>query len=387
MRRKALSRRNFLRNMTLGTCGAAIHNALNPGFAVQAFAQSHSRAVIDGAHLFVINLAGGCSYNIAPIYASAWRDRNPTISYGPGESLPLASGSDQGFHPSLSYFKTLFDNGELALMNEVAFSQRASRSHDVASQMWMTGSIDPNGKSGVLNALACRVGGSGLIKGMSFAGADPIVEGGCAEMRKLEGLSSLQGQQLQYSDDETEWLHLNRTNLDVQSSAAPNQTRTYVKNAIGNMDASAQQIQDTLAGNNLPNVGVNPPNGGFGTDIRDAMRVLQASDILGTKIFYLETGGFDTHSNERNSLPGRLAPLNQGVQYIAEISKALGLWDRTIIMVFSEFARTFENGSNGTDHGEVAPLMIMGGRVNGRQVNPAPSATKILSSGSFMRNP
>ncbi|MCI5064852.1 DUF1501 domain-containing protein [bacterium] len=387
MKRSSLSRRDFLKFTTLGTCGAAIHNVLQPGFAVQAFAEAHTRAAISGAHLFVINLAGGCSYNIAPIYADAWRDRNPTISYGPGNSLPLSNGSDQGFHPSLPYFKSLYDDGDLALLNQVAFSTNASRSHSMAAQMWMTGSIDPTGKNGVLNNLACRTSSNGLFAGVSFAGSDPIVEGSCAEMRKLEGLNSLEGERLQYSDDETAWLNMQRKELFDKGSAPDTQARSYVRDAIGNMDRSAARIQETLDGSNLPNVGVNPPNGGFGNDVRDAMKVFQSSSVLGTRIYYLETGGFDTHSNERNNLPNRLSPLNQGVQYIAEVSKALGLWDRVIILVFSEFARTFENGSNGTDHGEVAPCFLMGGRVRGRQVNAAPTSSKILSARSFLRGP
>jgi uncharacterized protein (DUF1501 family) len=50
----------------------------------------------------------------------------------------------------------------------------------------------------------------------------------------------------------------------------------------------------------------------------------------------------------------------------------------------SEFCRTFENGSAGTDHGEEAPLMLMGGSINGRVVNPTPTPAKIQAAGSFL---
>ncbi len=382
MKKSKLSRRDFLRFTAAGTCGAAIHTALTPGFTMTQYAKAQSAAA---KHLFVINLAGGCSYNIAPIYGSAWRDRNPTISYGAGDSLPLSGGADQGFHPSLTYFKELFDDGDLALMNQVGFSQRASRSHSMAAQMWMTGSIEPNGKNGILNNLSCRIPGTSLFRGVSFAGSDPIVEGSCAQMRQLEGLSGLDGTELFGSEDETTWLSAQRKKISSHDTKAGNVSRDYVKNAIKNMDDSADEIRETLDGSNLPNVGFNPPNGGFGNDIRDAMRVLQASNVLGTNIFYLETGGFDTHSNERTNLANRLTPLNQGVRYIAEISKALGIWDDVMILTFSEFARTFENSAQGTDHGEVAPCFLMGGSVNGRQVNSAPTNSKIQDSNRFIR--
>lgn len=389
MCKKKLSRRNFLKFSALGTCGAAVHTAMTPGFNMVQYA--NAQALTTAQHLFVINLAGGASYNIAPIYNSAWYDKNPNVSYQPADSLPLANGADQGFHPSLAYFKELYDDGDLALLNQVAFSERASRSHSTAAQMWMTGSISPNGKNGVLNSLSCRATGNGLFSGVSLAGSDPIAEGSCAKMRKLEGLDGLEGRMLRLNDDnrnqnytdETTWLNMQRKKLAEADNKSSTTSRSFVKSAIESMDESADQINETLDGATIPNVGVNAPN----NDFRDAMNVFQASSVLGTQMYYLEIGGFDTHSAERNRMAGRLNQVNQGVEYIAKVAKALNAWNNVTIMVFTEFARTFENSAEGTDHGEVAPLFLMGGRVNGRQVNAAPTVSKINASNNFMRNP
>ncbi len=382
MCRKKVSRRNFLKYLTYGTCGAAIHKGFLPGFSSQVLAAPTQRAAVNDALLYVINLGGGATYNMYPIYHSAWRDKNPIISLSEAESLPF--NAEQGFHPSLSYFKQLFDDGDLALINEVGFPNDIfSRSHSTAAQMWMKASGNPMGAvtAGWMNTLSCQM--SGFYAAVSLAGSDPIVQGGCPGTRALESLSSLNGSSFLYSTDETTWLNMQRTAFNNGTSASSASSQAAVSTSISNMEAAAEAIQDATQAD-PPNVGVNPPN----NDYRDAAKLTMANNVLGTQAFYLEHGGFDTHSNQRNSLPGNLANVNQGVRYLAEVNKALGLWDRTIILVTSEFARTFENSSQGDDHGHIHPMAIMGGRVNGRQVTAAPTNQKIAStSGSYLTSP
>ena len=51
-----------------------------------------------------------------------------------------------------------------------------------------------------------------------------------------------------------------------------------------------------------------------------------------------------------------------------------GLWDRVLLMTYSEFGRRVEeNASNGTDHGTAAPVFILGGRVKGGFYGSQPS--------------
>jgi uncharacterized protein (DUF1501 family) len=43
--------------------------------------------------------------------------------------------------------------------------------------------------------------------------------------------------------------------------------------------------------------------------------------------------------------------------------KAMGQIDRTTVMTFSEFGRRVAQNGSGTDHGEAAPLFVMGGAI------------------------
>jgi len=100
---------------------------------------------------------------------------------------------------------------------------------------------------------------------------------------------------------------------------------------------------------------------------------------IGTKIFYVTTGGFDTHSaqnvNQNNgAYYSLMATLNDGLLAFYTDLNNQGLLTDTLVVSFSEFGRRIsENGSSGTDHGAASVMMVMGGRVNGGLYGTAPN--------------
>ena len=86
---------------------------------------------------------------------------------------------------------------------------------------------------------------------------------------------------------------------------------------------------------------------------------------------FVDVGGWDTHVNQGGAtgyLAGRLAELGRGLAGFAdEIGPAD--WDRTSVVVISEFGRTFhENGDRGTDHGHGGAFWVLGGGVKGGRI-------------------
>jgi uncharacterized protein (DUF1501 family) len=58
---------------------------------------------------------------------------------------------------------------------------------------------------------------------------------------------------------------------------------------------------------------------------------------------------------------------------------ARGQGNRVLIMTFSEFGRRgHENGSQGTDHGSGAPMLLVGGRVRSGVVGEHPALTNLV---------
>jgi len=85
------------------------------------------------------------------------------------------------------------------------------------------------------------------------------------------------------------------------------------------------------------------------------------------RIGFIDVGGWDTHVGEggaQGTLPTNLSGLARGLQ---AFSQSLGAeWNNTVVVVLSEFGRTFrENGNRGTDHGHGTVYWVLGGSING----------------------
>jgi uncharacterized protein (DUF1501 family) len=85
------------------------------------------------------------------------------------------------------------------------------------------------------------------------------------------------------------------------------------------------------------------------------------------RIGFIDVGGWDTHVNEggaEGTLATNLGSLGRGLQ---AFSQSLGgEWNNTVVVVLSEFGRTFrENGNRGTDHGHGTVYWVLGGSING----------------------
>ncbi|HWW21981.1 MAG TPA: DUF1501 domain-containing protein, partial [Steroidobacteraceae bacterium] len=88
------------------------------------------------------------------------------------------------------------------------------------------------------------------------------------------------------------------------------------------------------------------------------------------RIGFIDIGGWDTHVNEgaaQGALATNLAGLGRGLQAFAQ---SLGSeWNNTVVVVLSEFGRTFrENGNRGTDHGHGTVYWVLGGAIAGGRI-------------------
>jgi uncharacterized protein (DUF1501 family) len=85
---------------------------------------------------------------------------------------------------------------------------------------------------------------------------------------------------------------------------------------------------------------------------------------------FVDVGGWDTHVNQGAAtgyLADRLGELGRGLAGFAE---EIGPeWHDTVVVVISEFGRTFrENGNRGTDHGHGSVYWVLGGGIKGQRI-------------------
>lgn len=105
-----------------------------------------------------------------------------------------------------------------------------------------------------------------------------------------------------------------------------------------------------------------PQNNDLAEQMAIVARLIKAR--MGTKIFMVEIGGFDTHANQLDDHLQLLNNIATAVKAFYDDLKAdnSGLENSVLSMTFSEFGRTiYENGSLGTDHGWGTHYLMFGG--------------------------
>lgn len=384
MNKTPLTRRDFLKIVGAGTCGAAIHYTLEPASNMMAYAMPHiaGSMIGDRPTLVVLNLAGGCSHNIAPGYSGAYRDKFPTLSFSEAQSNPL--NSEQGVHPSLTLFRDLYNEGRLALVNQVGLPD-STRSHDQDETLMFIGA--QNGRDQSMSAsigggwaarLTCQMGT--IFGGISLGGSNPLIQGDCNPPRSFGDLTNFGEDNIRWDERRSLWMRQHRDRVIGNASDANTSSLQFVRSGMDNIEASIQTIQAATS----QALNYTFPNTGLGNSCRDAVKLIAARQ-LGVQFIYLRQGGYDTHNGERQSLTNLLTDVNNSLSAMVTALKGLGLWNNVTIMTISEFCRTFENRSAGTDHGRGGPMFVMGGKVRGGIKVPIYSAAQIqnMSSGYF----
>jgi uncharacterized protein (DUF1501 family) len=95
---------------------------------------------------------------------------------------------------------------------------------------------------------------------------------------------------------------------------------------------------------------------------------------LGTRVVYVQHGSFDTHAAQKQTQDRLLKEFSDAIKAFYDDLAAHGNDKRTLTMTFSEFGRRVaENASRGTDHGEAAPMFLVGGGIKGGLYGEHPS--------------
>ena len=115
-----------------------------------------------------------------------------------------------------------------------------------------------------------------------------------------------------------------------------------------------------MASSNNANYG----NGDLAVQLAAVARLIKGG--LGTKVYMVSLGSFDTHADQRYQHQALLQDLSSSIKAFYE-DLGSGGWDQKVLsMTISEFGRRpYENGSSGTDHGAASPMMLFGPALNG----------------------
>lgn len=380
-----MNRRKFMKMACVGTCGAAIHNILRPTGDILAFADGPGTAASTAGSLtlVVLNLFGGCSYNIANPTNSLWLGQNQGASYaagtGAGFGIPLPDASNQVnqvLHPALTAFGQMFAAGDLGVLNLVGYPN-LNRSHDQATKIQHVGDpLNYNAKAGWGEVATCVLGG--LYSGISLDGAATFTQGSCTTGGAFTSLNSLQNTQNGFwmeSSQGQQFMKDIQKNVMISSAPLPGASAQYV---AGQMDGYDEIVKTVAQATNIT-LTANFPGTGLGQQLKNAAKLIRST--LPVRVIFCGQGGYDTHSDEGNRQNQLFGELNGAVSAFYQEMQTAGRWNDVILLTMSEFSRICAlNGSNGTDHGGSALQLVAGGRVNGGILSPTPTAADITAA-------
>jgi len=344
---RLLSRRDFL---TLG--GFA---AVSLGLPRWARAAAEAATVGSDKTVVIILQRGAMDgLNVVVPFADAtYRRARPTLALrAPGaEGGVLDLDGNFGLHPSLAPLLPLYKDGNVAFV-QAAGSPDGTRSHFDAQDYLESGT--PGVKlteDGWLNrALAARRLARDPLAAVAIAPRLPLILRGECPVTAISGVDQLKTGRME-------------GDLESLYDSAVDELLSGAARDLG----EARRRLDGLS-RAKPNAHVEAgyPKARLGRDLFELARVLKAG--LGTRVGFVEVGGWDHHQNEAQRLQKSLGDLGGA---IAAFHRDLGSRAQDVlVLTMTEFGRTIEeNGDGGTDHGHASVMMLVGGRIKGGRVH------------------
>lgn len=119
-----------------------------------------------------------------------------------------------------------------------------------------------------------------------------------------------------------------------------------------------------------PALGAIFPDTRLGGQLRVIAETIAVRSRLGAgrQVFFAATGGFDTHSNQSNSMPALLGGLDAAISAFNAAMVSIGADQEVTLFTGSDFGRTFAINGDGTDHGWGGHHFVVGGAVDGGRI-------------------
>ena len=371
---QGLDRRRFLATGASFMAGMAL---AGPAAArVRVFGGSRERA--HRRNLVLVQLSGGNDglSMIVPHGDDAYHRVRSTIRVALKDVLRI--DDYRGFHPDLGGLRGIYDEGSLAVVEGCGYPDPV-RSHFKALEIWHTARATG------------RHSGPGWVGrlGETEWKNDPTIElvvhvGNTAPYslfsteRPPVAFPTPTGYRWVGDDGDVEAYRraaepVDDSAADPAPSAAKDDLVARLRGVMQDADQSSQRIRRAAAAHR-PRVPY--PIEPLGASLQTVAAMIDGD--LGTRVYSVELGGFDTHENQSGKYANNVRRFDKALTAFYDDLRKRDCFDDTLIIVFSEFGRRVaENGSKGTDHGVAGPMLVLGSQVNGGIYGRHPSLTEL----------
>lgn len=390
-----MERRRFLKSLaTLGVAPVLL-NGIPVRVMANSMATQLTCAEVNDRVLVVVQLHGGNDglNMVVPLnQLSTYNTLRPNIALPNTGARPLitldstlAATKQVGLNAEMTAFKSLYDQGKLALLQNSGYANN-NKSHFKAKDDWLTGSDSTNGyNSGWMGRFLNNQYPNYPQDFPNTFMPDPLgLELGSTSVSLAFHRDTGGSTALAMKGDPSGYYSLVSSVGGPVPTVIP--TTHYgdkLQRIINTQESSnnyAQRIDQVYQnGTNSSAVtypltyhttGVPRYNNELSPQLKTVARLISGGSK--TKIFWVRITGFDTHVNQNDVTdPSQgthailMYHLTQAIKAFHDDLAAQGLEDRVTTVTFSEFGRrAAENGSNGTDHGTFAPMFVVGKHVN-----------------------
>ncbi len=349
----SISRRKFLQS-SLKASALLSASAYIPQF-LKGTPTIGRKQTTHGRTLVVIQLSGGNDglNTVVPYRHDAYYEARPSLAIKSSDVISLTD--ELGFHPNLKGLAELYDQGELAVLNNVGYPN-PNRSHFRSMDIWQTGSGSNEYKTTGwigrwLDAKCQQVGDKPLLA----VEIDDILSL-AMKGEEAKGLA-IKDPEAFYKHTHDPFFHAIAKQAVTKADEHPQVA--YLHKTLAASTQSAEYVYEQSK--------LTPSKAAYPwTDIAAKLKtiaelIISESD---TQVYYVSMSGFDTHVSQKwmhgNLLKKYANALNAFVKDLKEHDKL----DDTLILTFSEFGRRVaQNASKGTDHGTANNVFVVGGQL------------------------
>jgi len=111
-----------------------------------------------------------------------------------------------------------------------------------------------------------------------------------------------------------------------------------------------------------------PANSSLATQLQTVARMIAVRERLGMsrQVFFVATGGFDTHDDQLADQPGLLGNVSASLEAFYKATVELGVASSVTAFTQSDFGRTLTSNGDGSDHAWGGVQLVVGDAVRGR---------------------
>ena len=356
-----ITRREFVRG---GVAAFTVGFAAPEFLSELAVAQGQARR-----NLVVLYLGGGndALSTLIPYTDQQYYARRPALAIPAASVLQIGSdnsGKALGLNPRLTGLRSIFNTGRLAIIQRTGYPN-SSRSHFQGTDIWSTANpSSPQGPGWLGRYLDTLPSPIDPLTGWSTVSSVPRTL--LARTAGVPAIANPEQYAFASPNGGTDAQVARQSATRISSHVPVDRPHLAFVNATAQ---AAFATLDRVAQVSTYASTVAYPNNGLGLALRTVAGAMVRG--IGTRVFWVQTGGFDTHAGQNTNVANGaysnlMTTLNGALSAFYADLLNQGLLSDTLVLQFSEFGRRItENGSQGTDHGAAGLMLAMGGGVRG----------------------